>query len=1476
VVGSRFKVEQNVTRSVLDFTNYIADRTQNFTGREWVFQAINAWLVNPDKPRFFLLIGEPGSGKTAIAGRLSQFAQGETAPADPGCFRPGFLDAVHFCWVQDSLWIDPFVFAGSVATQLANRYPAYRKALEAPSEGQPVHLEVRELKQEVRSVSKGGQVIGIIVNVSGPSPEYAYNRAVRLPLEALLRDQPTRQIVILIDSLDEAMLYSGDFNIVSLLTRSKNLPAGVRFILTCRDEDAVPNLLQDYNPEIHDLSKDEGHANSLKDIEQHVLNTLNAHPQLACKLTADLSPADFAETVRGKSDGNFLYVKYLLKMLGNEKGKISKQSLANFPVRLDGVYREFLSRLGGKNKEVLQDRYAAVLGALAVAQEALTERHLADFTGVKRTQVRRTLQSLRQLLEVNDSLPASERGYAIYHRSFSDFLLDENLAQGYWCEREEEHARIARFYLPGFPNNWQGIDAYGLNYLATHLYESGDHEHLQSLISKPWMEARYLGGGYSYQGFLNDVSLARQTELAKKAYDVIALVRLQMARQVVTEQVSPYTDIDLQTLVWLGRDPEAIGYARQRRTPNEHFEGLFAIYGAIEERSGCDLKLYSEILHLANALPTESQRAAALEKLLPRFPSIQDGDDVYKKLLSDTLKATQQISILSRAEPLVALAERVGKSGKSGLLQDIIDSAKTAIRECYFPEQRAEWLSRLAAALTASGDIAQPEEIWEEAEAIITGWGKNHPHILAKATADLVERLYRKGRGDHAQRIALLIEEKIRLRYQDLIGDTYPIDREVIEAQHQLPEAWSWLGAMWIHLDKQERGEEIFDDLDDWLSKLVNDKRWELVAPYLAEDRITEAMLRVGRFRQARQYVVWLGNEAAILVAQAQATAAGGEPNAKHILAEATQAVLDMPRAFDYHKKEWVKAFNRLLQALGQAGQLVRPDWQPFYKEDGEALSIQAYWTARSGGDEQAEKLLTMALSANSIIDRGLWNDALQRVAQALARTGNLMPARAVIEHIDGTAQRLAAVVELGKGFTRVNLNNGADTCFEEACALVPKLEENIDKSGIAELAFQTVIESGRQHLIEHLLSKTSEPERDLLLRTFFRAMLRTRNFEQARALIEQEKDNIYLGDYSAQVLAEALISAKQPAEAERLIESKGSVPRPARYLGERSSIRQNPIRLHDNCYLGISWGKHLSRLAVCFAQLREYTRCNRIVDALRDSIDVCGNGYDRATMLTDLGWALAHIGHGEEAAAVFQQAEDSLEIENSSSGHPGWAYLFEAVASSCSVSRTEALSERIMKAADSSDGILEDCAIACGKAGQFELAQKFIDQIRGSGWRGRAFIELSREAIRQMDLTAAVQLAFAWPGWMEYRHWVEMLTRLAAALADAHRFDDLRSLIPLARDARLRHSLLAWLAVGLARANHVSKAFDAIERTDIEHAMIFLADSSLEFDQVEPGLSLRVLEEATGVAGWVRADWGKIHEILVESGMAPIPKISI
>src|SRR5690242_9368113 len=130
-------------RSPIDFTNYIAERTTNFVGREWVFQAINDWLADPDGSRFFLLTGEPGSGKTALASRLAQFSRGEvTAPAGLKYLVPHFLSALHFCSARDSYWINPHTFAEFLAMQLAASYPTLAKILAEMYGDRQVKIEV--------------------------------------------------------------------------------------------------------------------------------------------------------------------------------------------------------------------------------------------------------------------------------------------------------------------------------------------------------------------------------------------------------------------------------------------------------------------------------------------------------------------------------------------------------------------------------------------------------------------------------------------------------------------------------------------------------------------------------------------------------------------------------------------------------------------------------------------------------------------------------------------------------------------------------------------------------------------------------------------------------------------------------------------------------------------------------------------------------------------------------------------------------------------------------------------------------------------------------------------------------------------------------------------------------------------------------------------------------------------------------------
>jgi Cdc6-like AAA superfamily ATPase len=85
----------------INFDGYIDRLTDRFTGREWLFeQHIDPWLQQQSKEQFYLLTGEPGVGKSAIAQRLTQFSQSQES-LHPDLL-PSFLNAIHICSARDS------------------------------------------------------------------------------------------------------------------------------------------------------------------------------------------------------------------------------------------------------------------------------------------------------------------------------------------------------------------------------------------------------------------------------------------------------------------------------------------------------------------------------------------------------------------------------------------------------------------------------------------------------------------------------------------------------------------------------------------------------------------------------------------------------------------------------------------------------------------------------------------------------------------------------------------------------------------------------------------------------------------------------------------------------------------------------------------------------------------------------------------------------------------------------------------------------------------------------------------------------------------------------------------------------------------------------------------------------------------------------------------------------------------------------
>src|ERR1700694_2948621 len=167
-----------MSQPVINLASYMSRSTANFSGRKWVFEAIDAWLVGPKGEHRFLLTGMPDTGKTVLAVHLVRFSLGTPQPADCNQFTVSILSPWRFCSARNLL-IGPHFFAGTQASQLAARYPLFKQVHQQKSDEDRT-ITITSIQNIERLI--GGQMtdIGIDnVNVRNIPHLDTFNRVVR-------------------------------------------------------------------------------------------------------------------------------------------------------------------------------------------------------------------------------------------------------------------------------------------------------------------------------------------------------------------------------------------------------------------------------------------------------------------------------------------------------------------------------------------------------------------------------------------------------------------------------------------------------------------------------------------------------------------------------------------------------------------------------------------------------------------------------------------------------------------------------------------------------------------------------------------------------------------------------------------------------------------------------------------------------------------------------------------------------------------------------------------------------------------------------------------------------------------------------------------------------------------------------------------------------------------------------------------------
>lgn len=371
----------------------INDRTQNFVGRGFVFEAIRDFLQKNPKG-YFVLEADPGVGKTAIMARLVQLFEGS-------CIT-------HFN-IQAQGIVKPEQFLANICTQLIEGYKlGYSRLPERATED--------------------GNILG------------------QLLAEAAKKLAPGKKLVVVVDALDEVDS-SSQTKGSNLLYLPDCLDDKVYFILSKRPQRL--DLPSSQNLTIFDLMQYP--AESAEDAHAYAEKRYQQSPQIQEWVTSrQLSPEYFLTTLVNKSADpikgvhNFMYLRYVLNDI--KSGFYHSETLDSLPKGLRQYYQKHW-QLMGMNADPLPIDKIRTIYVLALLREAVSRPLLAELTEIAEHQLRPILRQWEQFLRSQEV--EGETRYTIYHASFSDFLKEEAEESG--VNWQDIKRRIANNFSKGAP-----------------------------------------------------------------------------------------------------------------------------------------------------------------------------------------------------------------------------------------------------------------------------------------------------------------------------------------------------------------------------------------------------------------------------------------------------------------------------------------------------------------------------------------------------------------------------------------------------------------------------------------------------------------------------------------------------------------------------------------------------------------------------------------------------------------------------------------------------------------------------------------------------------------------------------------------------------------------------------------------------------------------------------------------------------------
>ncbi len=294
--------------------------------RQWFFDNFDTWFRDPGDSRAYVLLGDPGVGKSVMAGVLAQRMR-----------RTGHLGAAYFCRHNDSTRNDPRYLLGTVACQLC------------------------ECNSQYDTIVGGEGGVRKMLGNSTLSIQELFTKLLQKPLAKCNQNQQRKLVII--DALDERE-YESREDFLDLIThRFPLLPEWLVFFITSRPEDSVQFRLKKYNPCVKICAGDSDQHNFYQRHEQDIRTFLEKRIDFSCLSCT-------VEDIARKCHGLFLYAHYIVEELKlfEHTGKKLNQLSDLFPGDIDDFFLQNFTRV---YHQVGQDLFKKLFGCAIVAPSPL-------------------------------------------------------------------------------------------------------------------------------------------------------------------------------------------------------------------------------------------------------------------------------------------------------------------------------------------------------------------------------------------------------------------------------------------------------------------------------------------------------------------------------------------------------------------------------------------------------------------------------------------------------------------------------------------------------------------------------------------------------------------------------------------------------------------------------------------------------------------------------------------------------------------------------------------------------------------------------------------------------------------------------------------------------------------------------------------------------------------------------------------------